>query len=45
MKVRRGDWISLIEAAYNLAGSNQEWLDNLFDHARPLLDPGMGCTA
>lgn len=45
MKVRRGDWISLIEAAYSLAGSNQDWLDNLFDLARPLLDPGMGCTA
>ena len=39
---RKTDWISLIEASYNLDGDDQAWLDNLFDCAEPLLDPGLG---
>jgi DNA-binding NarL/FixJ family response regulator len=35
------DWIALIEAAYDLEGGDQLWLDRLGDCARPLLDPGM----
>jgi DNA-binding NarL/FixJ family response regulator len=35
------DWISLIEASYDLDGSDQDWLDRLFDCAEPLLDPGV----
>ena len=35
------DWISLIEASYNLDGRKQDWLDLLFDCAEPLLDPGV----
>ncbi len=42
---RKTDWISLIEASYNLDGDDQDWLDNLFDYAEPLLDPGVGCGA
>ena len=38
---RKNDWIALIEASYDLDGSDQDWLDNLFDRAEPLLDPGM----
>jgi DNA-binding NarL/FixJ family response regulator len=33
------DWISLIEAGYNLEGSEQQWLDNLCDCADGVLDP------
>jgi hypothetical protein len=32
------DWISLIEAGYNLEGSEQQWLDNLCDCADGVLD-------
>ena len=39
--MRKNDWIALIEASYDLDGSDQDWLDNLFDCAEPLLDPGM----
>src|SRR5262245_57716382 len=41
----RPDWISVIEAGYRLDCSDQTWLDEVFDHAAPLLDPGMGCDA
>ena len=39
---KKTDWISLIEASYNLDGNDQDWLDSLFDCAEPLLDPGVG---
>ena len=39
---KKNDWISLIEASYTLDGNDQDWLDNLFDRAEPLLDPGVG---
>ena len=45
MTTKRTDWISVIEASYSLDGSHQEWLDNLYDCVRPLLDPGMGSSA
>ena len=35
------DWIALVEAGYDLDGSDQDWLDRLFERAEPLLDPGM----
>ncbi len=38
---RKTDWIALVEASYDLDGSDQHWLDNLFDCAEPLLDAGM----
>ena len=38
IKPKRADWISLIEAGYNLEGSEQQWLDNLRDHAEGLLE-------
>jgi DNA-binding NarL/FixJ family response regulator len=38
---RKNDWIALVEASYDLDASDQLWLDNLFDCAEPLLDPGM----
>ena len=38
----KNDWIALVEASYDLDGSNQDWLDRLFDCAEPLLDPGYG---
>jgi DNA-binding CsgD family transcriptional regulator len=45
MSTKRADWISLIESSYALDYSDRDWLDKLFDCARPLLDPGMGSTA
>jgi DNA-binding NarL/FixJ family response regulator len=38
----KNDWIALVEASYDLDGSDQDWLDRLFDRAEPLLDPGIG---
>jgi len=39
------DWISLIEAGYNLEGSERQWLDNLYNCAEGVLDPsGMRLT-
>lgn len=34
------DWIGLIEAGYNLDGTDQLWLENLLDKAVPLFDRG-----
>jgi DNA-binding NarL/FixJ family response regulator len=45
MSTKRADWISLIESSYALDCSDRDWLDRLFDCARPLSDPGMGSTA
>ena len=39
MKVKKADWISLIEAGYSLEGDDQQWLDQLFECAKPLFDP------
>lgn len=39
MKVGKADWISLIEAGYSLEGDDQQWLDHLFECAKPLFDP------
>ena len=38
----KNDWIALVEASYDLDGSDQDWLDRLFDRAEPLLDFGIG---
>lgn len=42
---RKNDWIALVEASYDLDGSDQVWLDNLFNRAEPLLDAGAGRAA
>jgi hypothetical protein len=42
---RRTDWIEVLEASYDLGGSDQGWLDNLSDCAEPLLDAGVGWDA
>lgn len=34
------DWIALIEAGYNLEGSRESWLENVLEHAAPLLGRG-----
>lgn len=34
------DWVSLIEAGYNLDGTDQLWLENVLDKAVPLFDRG-----
>jgi len=34
------DWISLIEASYDLSGTSQDWLTKLFACASPLLGCG-----
>jgi DNA-binding CsgD family transcriptional regulator len=39
MKVKKADWISLIEAGYSLEGDDQQWLDQVFECAKPLFDP------
>lgn len=42
MKAKKADWISLIEAGYSLDGSDQQWLDHVFECAKPLFDSGAG---
>jgi DNA-binding CsgD family transcriptional regulator len=39
MKAKKADWISLIEAGYSLEGDDQQWLDHVFECAKPLFDP------
>ncbi|MGC1864515.1 MAG: LuxR C-terminal-related transcriptional regulator [Methylocystis sp.] len=39
MKAKKADWISLIEAGYCLEGDDQQWIDQVFDCAKPLFDP------
>ncbi len=34
------DWVSLIEAGYQLEGSDREWVENVLEKAAPLLDRG-----
>lgn len=34
------DWIALIEAGYNLEDSRESWLENVLEHAAPLLGRG-----
>ncbi|MGA9601755.1 MAG: LuxR C-terminal-related transcriptional regulator [Methylocystis sp.] len=39
MKAKKADWISLVEAGYYLEGDDQQWIDQVFDRAKALLDP------
>ncbi len=39
MKAKKADWISLVEAGYYLEGDDQQWIDQVFDRAKSLLDP------
>ncbi len=41
----RQDWIAIVEAAYRLDGSLEEWLGGLVRTARPILDHGDGTSA
>jgi len=36
------DWISIVESAYELSGSDEHWLKSLAEVARPALDCGLG---
>ncbi len=45
MKQRKGDIIGLVEAAYRLDGSQDEWLDRLLELCAPHLDQGLGLAA
>jgi hypothetical protein len=38
-------WLPLLEAAYQLEGTDQAWLQRIAEAARPLLDRGLGVTA
>ncbi|SFE35103.1 helix-turn-helix transcriptional regulator [Nitrosomonas sp. Nm166] len=40
MNTKHPDWISLIEASYNLEGNDSQWLKRLIDHASRLLNLG-----
>ena len=39
------DWIAILEAAYDLGGTLEGWLDALAGAAGPLLDRGLGTSA
>jgi DNA-binding CsgD family transcriptional regulator len=39
------DWISVVEAAYDLSQERVGWLEHLLDQAAPLLDRGVGVNA
>jgi hypothetical protein len=39
MRSNIADWISLVEAGYCQEGDDQQWIDHVFDCARPLFDP------
>jgi DNA-binding CsgD family transcriptional regulator len=43
--VNRPDIIGVVEQAYTLGGSDQEWLQAVVDRTRPLLDHGLGVYA
>jgi DNA-binding CsgD family transcriptional regulator len=40
MPLRRSDWISIIEAGYDLQGDDAHWLRRVVDHAGAILDRG-----
>jgi DNA-binding NarL/FixJ family response regulator len=40
MSAKRADWVSLIEASYNLEGNDSAWLKRVLDQAAPLLARG-----
>jgi DNA-binding CsgD family transcriptional regulator len=40
-----GDFIGVVEAAYDLNGDDREWLRGVLDASTPLLDRGTGVTA
>lgn len=39
------DWISIIEAGYDLASERSAWLNHLLETAAPLMDRGVGVNA
>ena len=39
------DWLGVVESAYRLDGTLDDWLGRLIDAARPVLDTGLGCQA
>ncbi len=38
--MKQKDWVSLIEAGYNLEGNEESWLKQVLDQAKPLFDRG-----
>lgn len=40
MNGRRSDWISVVEAGYNLEGNDSQWLRRVLDQVSPLLGRG-----
>ncbi len=40
MRVKTKDWVSLIEAGYNLEGNDESWLKLVLDQAKPLFERG-----
>ncbi|HEU4855032.1 MAG TPA: helix-turn-helix transcriptional regulator [Nitrosospira sp.] len=47
MSVKRADWVSVIEASYNLEGNDSQWLRRVLDQVSPLMGRGpepMGWT-
>lgn len=40
MRAKTKDWVSLIEAGYNLDGTDTRWLEEVSDTAAPLFDRG-----
>lgn len=45
LSVKRADEVSVLEAAYRLSGSEEDWLLGIAEMAVPLLDQGWGVTA
>jgi DNA-binding CsgD family transcriptional regulator len=39
------DWVGVVEAGYDLAGDQTDWLNRLLDAAVPLMDRGIGVNA
>ena len=45
MRKRFKDWISVIEAGYNITGTEQQWLEQLRDKSEPLWGRGLWPSA
>ena len=41
---KKKDWIALLEAAYNLDGTPNSWLQDVLDRSAPLFDRGIWPT-
>ena len=41
MRTRFKDWISVVEAGYDITGTDQQWLEQLRNKSEPLLNRGI----